>query len=91
MSRAIMRQTQVSVALALTVQVRTAAGAQLVTLPLLPLTGLAMVIYTALRMVGRAQHELVTFYGDLCEALDFTAKVMAIVAVSLLFGLGVRQ
>ena len=90
MNQAIMRSTQVSVTLAINVQVRRHNQAQLVTFSLFPLTVFVMFIWQATQAINRVLYWWATLTDDIQAAVSFAVIIWLIGFNSLAFGLGVK-
>ena len=85
-----MTSTQVACHLSLNFVVSEGGNARLVTLPLLPLTGLFFMLWSMRQAVDRFTFELATLADELKLSVIFTAKLIVIGVNALAFGLRPR-
>lgn len=84
-----MTHTQIACHLSLNIVVSESGNARLLTLHLLPLTGLFFLLWSIWESWSRFWIELATIATDIQEAIIFTGKVLTIGFNSMAYGLGV--
>lgn len=98
---------QLAVGLSLTIQVRDARGSQIYVWPLLPLTGLVVLLWQTVIILDQTAHHVTTIglvaaiiagalaYGlglpEMARRWAAAQKALSILGASLAFGLGVRS